>query len=75
MKIEISAFADPVEAQLKKQGYSIAEKDAKLLNDLSRCVIMVHLHGLATDSQYSAMIQKFGRLIEKKAVKEFDHAE
>lgn len=75
MKIEVSAFAEPVEKQLKEQGYFIHEKDAKLLNDLNRCVIMVYLHGLATDSQYSVMIQKFGRLVEKKAFREADHAE
>ena len=70
MRIEISAFAEPVEKQLESQGYSISEKDKKLLNDLNRCMLMVHIHGLATDGQHNAMIQKFGKLVERKAVKE-----
>lgn len=73
MRIEISAFAESVDKQLEEQGYSISDRDAKLLNDLKWCVLMVHIHGLATDSQRNAMIQKLGKLIEKKAVKEATH--
>lgn len=58
------ALSDPLEQQANEQGFTLGDKE-KLLQDLNRSMIMCWIHGLCTDSQKDAMMNK----LQKKVVK------
>ena len=58
------ALSDPLEKQANAQGFTLGD-EAKLLQDLNRCMVMCGIHGLCTDSQHNAMMDK----LQKKVVK------
>ena len=58
------AVSEPLERQANEQGFTLGDK-RKLLEDLNRCMLMCWIHGLSTDSQHNAMMNK----LQKKVMK------
>ena len=62
---QYGALSDPLEQQANAQGFTLGDK-AEQLQKLNNAMIMCWLHGLCTDSQSDAMIDK----LQKKVVNE-----
>ena len=58
------ALSDPLEQQANSQGYTLG-KESELLQKLNNSMIMCWIHGLCTNSQQEAMMNK----LQKKIVK------
>ena len=58
------ALSDPLEQQANSQGYTLG-KESELLQKLNNTMIMCWIHGLCTNSQQEAMMNK----LQKKIVK------
>ena len=58
------AASEPLERQANEQGFTLGDK-RKLLEDLNRCMLMCWIHGLCTDSQHTAMMNKLHKKIMK----------
>ena len=58
------ALSAPLEQQANAQGFTLGDK-AELLQDLNRSMIMCWIHGLCTDSQHTAMMNKLHKKIIK----------
>ena len=61
---QYGALCEPLEQQANAQGFTLGD-EAELLEELGRCVIMGYIHGICTDSQSDAMIDK----LQKKVMK------
>ena len=60
----LGALSDPLEQHAKAQGFTLGDK-AELLEELGRCMAMGYVHGIYTDSQHTAMINKLHKKIMK----------
>ena len=58
------ALSDSLEQQANAQGFTLGDK-AELLEELGRCMVMVYVHGICTDSQHTAMMNKLHKKIMK----------
>ena len=58
------ALSDPLEQQANAQGFTLGDK-AELLEELGRCMVMGYVHGICTDSQHTAMMNKLHKKIMK----------
>ena len=58
------ALSDTLEQQANSQGYTLG-KESELLQKLNNSMIMCWIHGLCTDSQQEAMMNKLHKKIMK----------
>lgn len=58
------ALSDPLEQQANAQGFTLGDNE-ELLQDLNRSMIMCWIHGLCTDSQHTAMMNKLHKKVMK----------
>lgn len=49
IKIEFGAMGDSIISQLRRQGYTLDDKDEKRIQNLVYSINMVRLHGLIPD--------------------------
>lgn len=56
------ALSDPYEEQAREQGYTLGD-DAELLQKLGFWLVLCHIHGVLTDSQYDKALQKLNKKI------------
>lgn len=66
LQIYFGALCQPFYKQIKNQGYKAPKKEFELLQDLSRSMSMLRIHGIITDSQVPAMQKKLFKKIVKK---------
>lgn len=57
-------LSDPLEQQANAQGFTLGDK-AELLEELGRCMAMGYVHGIYTDSQHTAMMNKLHKKVMK----------
>ncbi|MBQ0079718.1 MAG: hypothetical protein KBS66_07515 [Eubacterium sp.] len=67
------ALADTLEEQANRQGLTLGDK-AKKWQDVCHSMIMVWIHGLATDSEKDKMIARFQKRMIKD-LKPFEKGE
>lgn len=48
--ISFGCMSDPIQEQLKAQGYTLPKAEAALMQDLTHALNMVQIHGLVPDS-------------------------
>ena len=58
------ALSDQLEQQANAQGFTLGD-NAELLEELGRCVVIGYVHGICTDSQHTAMMNKLHKKIMK----------
>lgn len=58
------ALSDPLEQQANAQGFTLGN-DAEYLNNLNKAMLMCWLHGICTDSQHTAMMNKLHKKVMK----------
>ena len=56
------ALSDQYEEQAREQGYTLGDK-AELLQKLGFGLVLCHIHGILTDSQYDKALQKLNKKI------------
>ena len=69
VKISISfgCMGDPIQEQLKAQGYTLPKAEAVLIQDLTHALNMVQLHGLVPDSVCHTARQRLLKQITQHA--------
>lgn len=50
VRISFGCMSDPIQEQLKAQGYTLSKAEAALMQDLTHALNMVQIHGLVPDS-------------------------
>lgn len=58
------ALSDPLEQQANAQGFTLGD-NAELLQKLNNAMILCWIHGLCTNSQQEAMLNKLHKKIMK----------
>lgn len=67
MFFRFGALADKFSNQCVLQGYEL--KNAGMWDDLVHCTIMLHLHGILTDSRYNECLKRILKDCKKDLVK------
>ena len=63
-KIRFGYFEDPIQEQLRRQGFKFSVVQSNIWEKLSKGIIKLHNHGIVKDSEKDKMQRK---LIEKIA--------
>jgi len=50
VSIDFGALCEPIQVQLKKQGFELSPKDAEWIQSLSNAIITLKINGLIPDS-------------------------
>ena len=61
------ALCDPYEQQANEQGYTLGDK-RELLENLGFSIVMCHIHGLLTESQYDSALKKLQKQLIKALI-------
>lgn len=69
--IHYGALCDKIVDQVKAQGFAFKnERTAETMQKLADSLIMCHIYGVITDSQYDVALKKLNKMIAKNLVVE-----
>lgn len=70
MNVDLSIFAEPIEIQLKNNGYKfINEDDVSKYNKLIKGWNILYLHSVLTDSESEKAVKKIVKMLGEDIVK------
>lgn len=65
VSIEFGALATPIGEQLRIQGISITEDEARRFQRIAEAIVLLHLQGIIPDSVRDSSRQKLMKMISK----------
>lgn len=71
LKVNYGALAPELEKQLNEQGFTLGEK-ADLMEKLKYSLLMLHIHGVLTDSQERIARERLHKKVVTQVLKEYE---